>query len=89
MKYTQRTYIHKTEDSFTQSVSNIAKECLADGLYNDGVIDADLRDKIKEEYIIVLVKKGFFGEMIDKVLGITEEHPVLKLAKVVSRTDVA
>jgi len=69
-----------TSETYSEAL-NDAKNVLADGLFEDGVVDNETYRTIKEDYAIILAPSSIFGGAARKALGWDEEKDYYKVVK--------
>jgi hypothetical protein len=74
------TYSVYTEDQMTE-LANQAKELIIGTLGDEGLLKGD-PEKIAQEYVVVVYKKGRFGQIWDKFRGVKENGTYLTVLKV-------
>jgi len=61
-----------TDKDITTTV-NIAKEVTLAGMAREGFLTGEQYNILIKDYVIVVVKKGWFGKLFDKVRGIDSD----------------
>lgn len=63
------------------SNANITKEVLMDALVIFGEIDKEKAEKIKEEYAVIVHKRGMLGKVIDRLKGHSDTDYRIQIVK--------
>jgi hypothetical protein len=58
---------------------NLVKETFVDALVSEKFLTAEQGDNIKKNYAVTLVRRGWFGRMIDAILWNKESKDEFKL----------
>ena len=68
-------------------ILNDGKEAIISGLQSEGYLTAEQAEEIKENYVLLLVQKGIFGKLLDKLFYGTEKDPLpfMQLAKLIRK----
>lgn len=69
-----------TETDLTK-ICNQSKELFVSAMVNNGFLTKEQGKEIKENYAIIVKKKGWLGEMWDKVRGAEEDGMQLAVVK--------
>lgn len=70
-----------TDEQLTGNANQI-KEVIVDFLGREGLLTKTPQE-INETYAVVLHRRGFFGKVIDKMMGLEGDRLVITLVKVV------
>lgn len=70
-----------TDEQLTAN-SNQIKEVIVDFLGKEGLL-TKTAEEINQTYAVVLHRRGFFGKVIDKLIGVEGDRLVITLVKVV------
>lgn len=66
-----------------QTNYNWAKNRLIDDLMRLGFLTKKEKQDLQENYAVIFVRKGWFGETVDKILGLTNDSQYqIKLVKI-------
>ena len=68
-------------------ILNDGKEAIINGLQSEGYLTVDQAQEIKERYVLLLVQKGVFGKLLDKLFYGSEKDPLpfMQLAKLIRK----
>lgn len=74
-------------DSSLQSNMNLAKDSILEELERQGLLRQPA-DKLKSEYAIILVKRGFFGKFLDILFNVPEDTMQCRVVKICAHCPV-
>ena len=77
--------IYNLDNGKLQEIANWTKNMLISRLEKDGLLQGKSGTEISREYQLVVVKKGWFGNLVDKLFGFDKPDAVKSLQFVVMK----
>lgn len=69
-----------TDDQLT-ALANSVKEQLLETLADEGALKEEAQ-ALSEKYAVILHRRGFFGRIIDKMFGVSNDNLLITVVKV-------